>query len=74
MSEKHNRENEVRYKQKAVVEFLMHESEKPKMIHKCLKVVYGEVVFDVSIVCYWAHEAQKTLKLLDQDRLGHLKL
>ncbi len=70
MNEKQNR-RWVRCKQKAVIEFVMREGEKPKKIHECLKVVYGEDVFDVSKVCYWACEAQK---LLDQDCLGHLKL
>ncbi len=31
----------MRYKQKAVIEFLMRENEKLE-IHKCLKYVYGE--------------------------------
>ncbi len=49
------------------MELLMCEGVKPKKIHECLKVVYGEDVFDVSAVHHKVHQAQKTLKLLDQD-------
>ncbi len=52
MSGKQNCESEVRYKQKAVIEFLTGEGEKSKKIHECLKMVYGEDVFDVSLVYY----------------------
>ncbi len=59
MSEKQNCESEVWYKQKTVIELLTHEGEKPKKIHERLNVVYGEDVFDTSMVRYWACESQK---------------
>ncbi len=64
----------MQYKQKAVIEFLMREGEKRTKIYESLKVIYGEDVLDVSVVCYWAREAQRTLKLLDKDCPGHPKL
>ncbi len=63
MSEKQNRECEVRYKQKAVVEFLTREGVKPKKIHECLEVVCDEDVFYVRMICYWALVAQKKVKI-----------
>ncbi len=74
MSDKQNCESDVRYKQKAVIEFLMCEGKKPKKIHECLKVVYGEHVFHVSTVCYWTYKVKKKLELLDLDHLGCPKL
>ncbi len=67
ISGKQNHEIEMWYKQKPVIEFLTL-SEKPKKIHKCLKVVYGEDVFDVSTVCYWAREVQKNIKITKSRR------
>ncbi len=54
---------EVQYEQKAVIEFLTREGEKPKKINECLKMVYCEDVFDVSTVRYWAHEPPKHVKI-----------
>ncbi len=48
MSEKQNHKSEGWYKQKALTEFLTREGEKPKKIHKCLKVVDTEDISDVS--------------------------
>ncbi len=49
INEKQNREDEVWYKQKAVIELLTYAGEKPKKIRECLTVVYGEDVFDTII-------------------------
>ncbi len=49
MSEKQNCKSVVRCKQKVVVKFLTCEGEKQE-IHECVKMVYGENVFDVSTI------------------------
>lgn len=59
MSEKWNHKSEMRYQQKAVIEFLTHEGETAKKIHTHLKLVYGQDVFNVSTARYWAHELGK---------------
>ncbi len=64
MNGKLNCESEVRYKQKAVVEFSTYESEKPKKIHERLKVVCAEDVFHVSMFVIGQVRPKKMLKLL----------
>ncbi len=52
MSEKQNCESEVWYKLNADFVLLTCEGEKPKKIYECLKVTYGEDVFDANMVHY----------------------
>ncbi len=58
MSEKQNRESVVWYKQKAVIEFLTSD-EKSKKVREHIKVVYGENIFDVIMIRYWASGTRK---------------
>jgi hypothetical protein len=43
-----------RFKQRAVIEFLVHEKESVVNIHKCLCAVYGSCAVDRSTVGRWA--------------------
>ena len=45
---------EVRQKQRAVIEFLVAEGETPLNIHKRLQNVYGDCAIDYSTVKRWA--------------------
>ncbi len=56
MAERVNRVSDVRYKMKAVIEFLTRDGHKQKKIFTRLKNIYGDQVFDISTVRYWARE------------------
>ena len=74
MSENKKRSSDVRYKQRAVIEFFTREGVLPKAIHSRLEAVYGAQVFDISTVRYWARESKKKLiEMKDADRPGRPK-
>ncbi len=68
--------------QKAAIEFLTREGEKLKKIHECLKMVYGENLFDVRwfVIGYVRKKIKKktkqkkNVKITGPDHLDHLKL
>ncbi len=45
MAERVNQVSDVRYKMKAVIEFLIREGRTPKEIFTCLKNIYGDQIF-----------------------------
>ncbi|CAI6357430.1 unnamed protein product [Macrosiphum euphorbiae] len=66
--------SDVRFKQRAVIEFLVAENVKPFDIHRRLLAVYGNQTLDVSSVRRWAlrvkgSEVGKAI-IADQDRSG----
>lgn len=46
--------SDVRFKQCAVIEFLVAKNVKPVDIHRCLLAIYGNQTLDVSSVRRWA--------------------
>ncbi len=75
MAERVNCVSDVRYKMKAVIEFLTHEGRTPKEIFTRLKNIYGDQVFDISTVRYWACESKRNwIQLTDRDCPGCPKL
>lgn len=69
MAESVNRVSAVRYKMKAVIEFLTRKGCTPKEIFTRLKQVYCNQVFNISTVRYWARESRS-----DRDRQSRPKL
>ena len=67
--------HDVRYKQSAVIEFLVAEKESVRNNHKCLSNVYGSAVDNRSTICPWTKRvtASKTWKaeLHDMCHSGH---
>lgn len=74
MSDKVKRCTDARYKQKAIIEFLVSENRSPIEIHRRLKTQFGDQTFDVSTVRYWVRMAkQNLLNLTDLPRSGRPK-
>ena len=65
---------DVRFKQRAVIEFLSVEGRSPKEIHQRLKMVYREACVDYSTVCRWVSSLKRRdpteTILRDQKRSG----
>jgi hypothetical protein len=62
-----------RVKQRAVTEFLTHESETPIEIYKCFLAFYGEDTVDVSAVCHWVRKSRdsgRNVNVKNQPRSG----
>ncbi len=75
MAERVNCVSDDRYKMKAVIEFLTREGHIPKEIFTRLKNIYGDQVFDISTVRYWARESKRNwIQLTDRDHPGHPEL
>ncbi len=75
MAKSVNRITDIRYKMKAFIEFLTREGRTTKEIFTRLKNIYGDQVFDIIMVRYWARESKRNwIQLTDRDHPGHPKL
>ncbi len=75
MTARVNRVSDVRYKMKAVIEFLPREGRTLKEIFTHLKNIYGDQVFDISTIRYWARKSKRNwIQLTDKDCPGCPKL
>jgi len=67
--------SDTRYKQRAVIEFLVAEKESVGNIHKRLCVVYGSCAVDWSTVVRWVQRVNASgsgeTELHDRPRSGH---
>ncbi len=71
MADRVNRVSDVRYEMKAVIEFLNRKGRTPKEIFLRLKNIYGDQVFDISMVRYWACKSKRNwIQLTDRDCPG----
>ena len=67
--------SDIRYKQEAIIEFLVCENSTPIAFHCRLKAFFGDDAFDVSTVRYWVRQVKdNSMVLHDKSRSERLKV